>query len=78
MRTWRVRCRIGQNWTFGCALQANLAAMVADPADLAAPRRADPAEAARRTVVLDKYCRGEQTHATRSDDERVTVSKVAK
>ena len=64
--------------SFGCATQANLAALVADPADLAGPRKADSADAARRGAVLDKYRKGEQTHAARSDDERVSVSKVAR
>lgn len=64
--------------SFGCAMQANLAAMIADPADLAAPRAMDPADAARRALVVDKYRQGEQTHATRSEDERVTVSRVAR
>jgi len=63
--------------SFGCATQANLAAMIADPADLVGPRPSEPADAARRTVVLDKYRSGEITHAVRSPDERVTVSQVA-
>lgn len=63
---------------FGCATQANLAAMIADPADLAAPRASEPADAARRALVLDRYRQGQPTHATRSGDERVTVSTVAR
>ncbi|MBU6373395.1 MAG: CpaD family pilus assembly lipoprotein [Alphaproteobacteria bacterium] len=63
---------------FGCATQANLAAMIADPADLMAPRATDPADATRRAVVLERYRQGGQTHATRSSDERVSVSAVAK
>lgn len=63
---------------FGCATQANLAAMIADPADLAGPRASEPADAARRALVLEKYRQGEQTHATRTNDERVTVSSVAR
>jgi type IV pilus biogenesis protein CpaD/CtpE len=42
------------------------------------PRTADASDATRRSVVLDRYRQGQQTHATRSDDERVTVSQVAK
>jgi pilus assembly protein CpaD len=64
--------------SFGCASQANLVAMIADPADLARPRPEDPADAGRRQTVLDKYRRGDQTHANRSGDERVTVSTVAR
>jgi pilus assembly protein CpaD len=64
--------------SFGCATQANLAAMVADPADLAMPRTADASDATRRSVVLDRYRQAQQTHSPRSEDERVTVSQVAK
>jgi pilus assembly protein CpaD len=51
-RTW---------WNFGCAQQRNLAAMVDNPADLVQPRGEDPAYTARRTVVLDKYRKGDNT-----------------
>ena len=64
--------------SFGCATQANLAAMIADPGDLVSPRASDPADATRRAIVLDRYRSGTQTHATRSEDERVTVSRVAR
>jgi hypothetical protein len=64
--------------TSDLALNANLWDLVADPADLAMPRTADASDATRRSVVLDRYRQGQQTHATRSDDERVTVSQVAK
>lgn len=46
-------------WNFGCAYQRNLAAMVDNPADLAQPRGEAPAYAARRSVMIDKYRRGE-------------------
>ncbi len=64
-----------QPWaSFGCAQQANLAAIVSDPADLLGPRAEDPRDAARRARVLEAYRQGQQTHATRSKDERVQVS----
>ena len=44
---------------FGCATQANLAAMTDNPLDLVYPRALSPADAARRSTVLDKYRRGE-------------------
>lgn len=44
---------------FGCASQANLAAVVDNPLDLVYPRGQTPADAARRSTVLDKYRRGE-------------------
>jgi pilus assembly protein CpaD len=49
---------------FGCATQRNLAAMVADPADLLQPRAETPASAARRQTVMDKYRQGTDTATT--------------
>jgi pilus assembly protein CpaD len=46
-------------WNLGCASQRNLASMVDDPADLVQPRGETPAYQARRSVVLDKYRKGE-------------------
>ena len=43
---------------FGCAVTANIAAQIADPADLLAPRASDAPDAQRRQVVLDKYRQG--------------------
>jgi pilus assembly protein CpaD len=62
--------------SFGCASQANLAAMIDDPADLVRPRDSEPRDAARRANVLEAYRKGDQTHAKRSSDERVTVSNA--
>jgi pilus assembly protein CpaD len=73
--------RCGRNWTsythssdnavnsnFGCATTANLAAMIANPADLAAPRPMDPADAGRRENVIGKYRAGSVT-STSSDSQ---------
>ncbi|MBL8548690.1 MAG: CpaD family pilus assembly protein [Hyphomonadaceae bacterium] len=60
--------------SFGCAAVANLAAMVADPRDLVSPRDEAPRDAGRRATVMKHYREGEQTHAVRSQDERITVS----
>lgn len=57
----------------GCAQQHNLAAQIANPADLLGPRTMDPADPERRSVVLDKYRRGQPTHADKSPDERLQV-----
>lgn len=66
-----------QPWeSFGCATQANLAALVEDPADLLRPRAEDPRDAGRRDTVLDHYRAGEQTHAPRSSDERIAISNA--
>jgi pilus assembly protein CpaD len=68
-----------QPWeSFGCAQQANLAAMISDPADLLGPRTEDPRDAARRARVLEAYRQGQQTHAERSNDERVQVSDAVR
>ena len=64
--------------SFGCATTANLAAQIADPRDLVAPRASYPADAARRAAVLDKYRKGQPTGTERSDDERGDVSAAAR
>lgn len=48
---------------FGCAVAANMAAQIADPADMLGARPMAPADAGRRQVVLDKYRKGEVTAA---------------
>jgi len=60
----------------GCAQQSNLAAMVADPRDLQGPRKLTPSDFERRSVVIDKYRKGEVTSSQRSDDESGKVSEV--
>jgi pilus assembly protein CpaD len=63
-------------WNLGCASQRNLAAMVENPADLVQPRGDAPTYTARRTVVLDKYRKGEATGTnypgTYQEDPRLT------
>lgn len=44
---------------FGCANQANLAAMVSNPNDLITPRAGTPVPAWRRWTVFDKYGKGD-------------------
>lgn len=64
-----------QAWaSFGCATQANLAAMIEDPADLLRPRDMDPRDSNRRATVMEAYRAGEPTGAQRSADERVSIS----
>lgn len=46
-------------WNLGCASQRNLAAMVDNPADLVQPRGESPSYSPRRSVVVDKYRKGE-------------------
>jgi pilus assembly protein CpaD len=63
-------------WNFGCANQRNLAAMVENPADLVQPRPEGPAYNARRTVVLDKYRKGEITATVYPDADKGKISSV--
>ena len=44
-----------QYYNFGCATQANLAAQIANPMDLVAPRGMSPIDAERRAVVIEDY-----------------------
>ena len=40
---------------FGCSYQNNLAAQIADPADLIGPRKLSEVDAEKRGVVIDEY-----------------------
>lgn len=65
---WGALTRTGDNLpasNFGCAVTANLAAQIADPRDIAAPRAMSPADAGRRGVVFSNYRAGEITSAER-------------
>lgn len=69
----------GQNrpyWNLGCASQRNLAAMVDNPADLVQPRGEVPSYTARRTVVLDKYRKGESTTTNYANANQGKISDV--
>jgi pilus assembly protein CpaD len=55
---------------FGCAQQRNLAAMVANPADLLGPRTMTPADANRRDDTYGKYIKGDPSGTSRTNDER--------
>lgn len=54
----------------GCATQRNLAAQIANPADLIGPRSAGSASGERRDMVWEKYLKGESTAAKKTEDER--------
>jgi pilus assembly protein CpaD len=43
------------NRNFGCAVTANLGAMIANPGDLVAPRPMDSSDAVRRETMIGKY-----------------------
>ncbi len=65
-------------YNLGCSQQRNLAAMVDNPADLLQPRGEDPPYAARRSVVLDKYRKGETTATQYPDNDKNKISDVGK
>jgi pilus assembly protein CpaD len=65
-------------WNLGCATQRNLAAMVANPADLVQPRGEDPISTQRRSVVLNKYRKGEATPTTYRNEDRGKLSDIGK
>ncbi len=54
----------------GCAVQHNIAAQIADPRDLIAPRTMSAGDAARRATVYDNYRNGKPTGATRRRTSR--------
>jgi len=47
----------------GCAINANMAAQIADPRDIVGHRPISPADSGRAAVVFDSYRRGEVTSA---------------
>ena len=56
---------------FGCSVQHNIAAMVADPRDLLGPRRAwVRCDTARRATVMDNYEKGEVTQADKHTNDK--------
>jgi pilus assembly protein CpaD len=66
------------NSNFGCANTANIAAMIANPADLMAPHPSDPADAARRSTVLTKYRQGQTTSTQKDDQANGAISNVSR
>lgn len=67
---WNNLARTNRNETssnFGCAVNANLAAQIANPRDIITPRGMTPSDSGRRAVVFDKYRKGEATAALQED-----------
>lgn len=65
-------------WNFGCSMQHNIAAMVANPADLVQPRGTTPAYEARRAVVIDHYTKGQPPSGDYRDYEKAKISDLGK
>jgi pilus assembly protein CpaD len=59
---------------FGCANQKNLAAMVANPADLLGPRTESDRPSERRDTVWNNYVKGESSATKKTEDEKVQVT----
>lgn len=62
----------------GCAYQRNMAAMVANPADLVQPRPESPSYTQRRATVFGKYAKGESTATTYPEADKGKISDVGK
>ncbi len=65
-------------WNFGCSMQHNIAAMVANPADLVQPRGTTPAYEERRSVAIGKYAIGSDPSGQYSDYEKAKISDLGK
>ena len=55
---------------FGCAVQKNMAAMLADPRDMVEPRPMEAPDAARRATVMGHYDKGEVTQADKHTGDK--------
>lgn len=60
--------------SLGCAVRTNMAAMIADPADLLGQRPLGEGDPVRRGVILAKFREGESTGSTRESSESGAVS----
>lgn len=62
---------------FGCSVQHNIAAMVADPRDLATPRGMGPSDATRRGTVIENYEKAQTTGTAKSTQQSGNVADVS-
>jgi len=65
-------------YNFGCAYQRDMAAMVANPADLVQPRSETPPYTARRSEAFEKYRKGEPTSTVYPEGEKANLSEAGK
>jgi pilus assembly protein CpaD len=63
-------------YNFGCAYQRNLAAMVANPADLVQPQPETSTYTARRAYAIDKYRQGQTTTTAYPETDKNKISNV--
>ena len=59
----------------GCAVNANIAAQIADPRDIVGHRPISPPDSGRAAVVFDNYRRGEVTSAPQ---EKLVEGRLAR
>jgi len=64
--------------TLGCAVRANFAAMIADPADLFGEREHDEGDIERQGDILGKYRAGQPTGSTRTNEEDGAISTAVR
>ena len=62
--------------SLGCAIRTNMAAMIAEPADLLGTRDLDEGDLNRRSRQLELWRAGETTAAARSESESAVVSNA--
>jgi len=62
--------------THGCAVRTNMAAMIAEPADLLGERELTEGFAARQQFQLDLWLQGQPTPSTRGDGESTAISNA--
>jgi len=60
---------------FGCAVTANMAAQIANPNDILAPRAMTPADSGRAAVVFDSYRKGQ---ASSTPQETLVEGQVSR
>jgi pilus assembly protein CpaD len=65
-------------WNLGCASQRNLAAIVAEPADLVQPRSEGGIYTAKRTFGTDKWRKGDAPGTTYPDVQKGAISDLGK
>jgi pilus assembly protein CpaD len=65
-------------YNLGCAHQRNLAAMVANPADLVQPRAEAPVYQPKRTFGAEKWRKGESPATTYPDGNKGAISEVGR
>lgn len=61
---------------FGCAVNSNLAAQIADPRDIGRPAAPTASDALRKSAILDKYRKGEVTSSQKDDQAQGKISNA--